>query len=150
MDCSFFFTLLLFYSCILNFFTYCSSNILFIMPIIPSLNTVHRTSNRFLLYRQPHKLYKYIITMNDDYTVTQLIIEYSPQEMITAGINVFIGSRCLWDKTTCTPRLNANCCQVQSTKLGPIILFFIRIFNLLFANNSRFFLVPIILKIMLA
>ena len=67
--------------------------------------------------------------MNDNYI---LITEYSPQEMIPAGLglglglgliptsfNAFIGGRCLWDEATCTPRLNA-----KSTKLGPFIFFY--------------------------
>ena len=32
--------------------------ILIILPIISSLNTIHRAPNRFLLYAYPHKLYK--------------------------------------------------------------------------------------------
>ena len=80
------------------------------------------------------------IIMNDDYIVTQLITEYSPQEMTPAGINVFIGGRCLWDKATCTPRLNTNCCQVQSTKLGAIILFLFLTYYLQIILDSFWYL----------
>ena len=53
-DGLFFFFTLLFYSCILKILTYYSSHtilhILFIMPIIPSLNTIHHAPNSTSCY----------------------------------------------------------------------------------------------------
>ena len=45
LDGLFFFFTLLFYSCIRKILTYYSYNVLFIIPIIPSLNTIHRAPN---------------------------------------------------------------------------------------------------------
>ena len=74
-------------------------NILFIMPIIPSLNTVHHM----------HQIDSCYIDSSTNPTL--LHVTWVEMHMHTTLIaNVFIGGRCLWDNATIKPRLTANCC----------------------------------------
>ena len=78
------------------------------MPIIPSLNTIHHAPNASCNIRHIHALPTLLhMTGVEMHMCTTLI---PPPPPSPPSFNVFIGSRCLWDEATCTPRLNTNCC----------------------------------------